>query len=66
MSDRRLTDAQFRALMDLFMCSDPYPDTKAGHDTLENLLDSEALALGYSDWIVAYHDFNERSPMWSA
>lgn len=64
MSDRRLTDEQFRALMDLFMCSDPYPDTEANHEIVENLLDAESNALGYSDWIVAFHEFDRKSPMW--
>lgn len=55
-----LTDPQFRSLLDLFMCSDPWPvhrNTGDGRKTIESLLDTEAKARGYADWIGAYHEF---------
>lgn len=58
---RRLEEDQFRALLDLFMCSDPWPvhdqGQGDGHTTIEGLLDAEAQFYGYLDWIDAYHNF---------
>jgi len=56
-----LSDPQFRSLLDLFMCSDPWPisdqGTGDGHKTIESLLDIEAKSRGYIDWVGAYHEF---------
>lgn len=48
-----MTKKELRSLLDLFMCSDPYPCT--GQEHVERLLDSESKKIGYSDWIEAYH-----------
>ena len=49
-----MSDREFRALLDLFMCSDPYPCD--GHDVVEELLDHEADRRGFDSWVDAYHD----------
>lgn len=45
----------FAILLNLFMCSDPWPTTDEEHDALESYLTSIAKSKGYSDWIEAYH-----------
>ncbi|MHB8123133.1 MAG: hypothetical protein ACYDG4_13365 [Desulfuromonadaceae bacterium] len=50
-----MNDAEFRALLDMFMCSDPYPCE--GHDEIESLLIEESEKRGFGDWITAYHVF---------
>lgn len=56
----RLSDTEYRALLDLLMCSDPWPvdsdDHDWTHDEITRLVDREALARGYADWVVAYHE----------
>lgn len=55
-----MTDAEFRALLDLWMCSDPWPIKPDPEDqcyrTLEGLLDKESVVRGYDNWTVAYHE----------
>lgn len=54
-----MTNQEFRALLDLFMCSDPWPvDDKGENQTyVENLANRESESRGYQDWIEAYHEF---------
>ena len=56
---------QFRALLDLFICADPWPVPKINgkvpdnsHEVIEELLNEEARKVGYSDWVDAYHNFS--------
>jgi len=51
----RMKNVEFRALLDLFMCSDPYPCE--GHDTIETLLEIESMHRGFRSWVDAYHGF---------
>lgn len=55
-----MTDAEFRAFMDLLMCSDPWPVPDQGYGDgakqLAELADREAHKRGYPAWIVAYHE----------
>ncbi len=48
-------------MLDWFMCSDPWPLTlpkDAGtHDSIEGMLDEHSKALGFENWIVAFHEF---------
>lgn len=46
---------EFRALLDLLMCSDPYP-ADAGEDTIKFFANRISLDYGFSDWIDAYHN----------
>ena len=51
-----MSNKEFRAMLDLFMCSDPWPveggDSEA---VLKAMLHKESVARGYKDWIGAYH-----------
>ena len=51
-----LSDITFRALLDLFMVSDPWP---AGVDQkpINDLLEGESIERGYNGWVEAYHKF---------
>ncbi len=48
----------FRDLLDLFMVSDPWPDTPESHLRIEDVLDDEARERGYENWVVAFHEFH--------
>ena len=50
-----MNDAEYRAFLDLLMCSDPYPCQ--GEEILKNLADHEARKRDFEDWIAAYHFF---------
>ena len=58
-----MSDEQYRALLDLMMCSDPWPVT--GDDTenqvlVTELANTEAVKRGYENWVDAYHEHNKR------
>lgn len=46
---------EYRALLDLLMCSDPYP-VENGEDAVKGYADRQAVERGFSDWIDAYHN----------
>lgn len=56
-----MNDKQYRAFLDLMMCSDPWPVLDQGcgdgQPELNALADSEAAKRGFEDWIEAYHKF---------
>ncbi len=54
-----MEDYIYRAILDLLMCSDPYPvpDDGVGQEILIALANDEAKKRGYGDWVVAYHEF---------
>jgi len=45
----------FRVLLDLFMCSDPWPMDDSSHAVMLAFVESESKRLGFSDWIEAFH-----------
>jgi hypothetical protein len=47
---------QFRALLDLMMCSDPWPEG-VDRQAVESFLDFVSQENGFIDWIGAYHAF---------
>ena len=52
-----MTAQEFRALLNLFMCSDPWPtDKKEENDIIEDLLVRESATRGYDSWVVAFHE----------
>lgn len=58
-----LTDERFRALLDLMMCSDPWPVGRDGvwnERVVKDLLDEESRKRGYADWVGAYHEFGKK------
>lgn len=60
-----MDDRQLRALLDLLMCSDPYPvkDTGCGtgEDDIVRLATSESKRRGFTSWIDAFHYFEQGS-----
>lgn len=54
-----ITQGDFRALLDWYMCSDPWPVSDQGgpdsHAVVTNLLHRIAKADGWDDWTDAYH-----------
>ena len=60
-----MTDPQYRAFLDLLMCSDPWPISGASGDAAQNVLillaDDEAIKRGYGSWIDAYHEHPEET-----
>lgn len=58
MTNQKLADDEFRALLDLFMVSDPWPLRSSTHETtVEMLLTTESESRGFGSWIEAYHGF---------
>ena len=59
-----LADDQFRALLDLWMRSDPADDKPRGAEEhlIEELLDEEADRRGYDGWVEAYHEHQAPEP----
>jgi hypothetical protein len=54
-----MNDREFRALLDWFMSSDPWPvDGGDSHELMTNWLDRAAKSRGYTGWVEAFH----RSP----
>lgn len=45
---------EFRAFLDLLMCSDPYP-VDSGEDAVKGYANRQAVERGFADWIDAYH-----------
>lgn len=71
----RITDHEFRALLDLFMASDPWPVTVPNetggtgrqtdlenHNAIQDCLDRNAKARGFDTWVDAYHLFPREVP----
>ncbi|MEE8289755.1 MAG: hypothetical protein V3R25_10125 [Nitrosomonadaceae bacterium] len=54
-----MKNEHFRALMDLAMCSDPWPveDDGENQEEIINMMFAEANNRGYAGWIDAYHNF---------
>lgn len=54
-----MTDKEYRAFMDLLMCSDPWPVTDQGtgdgQAELVAFADAEAEKRGFETWIHAFH-----------
>lgn len=56
-STTRLTDEQFRMLLDLTMVTDPWPLGPDENDILIAFITEQSEAFGYNDWVEAYHRF---------
>ena len=48
-----MDDAHYRALLDLIMVSDPWPDG-VDQDAVIALADEEAKLRGFDSWVIAY------------
>lgn len=55
-----MTNAQFRALLDLRVCNDPWPDGVDDYEKsiIETMLNFNSTELGFKDWVEAYHKFH--------
>lgn len=51
----KLTDLEFRMLLDLWMVSDPWPLSPGANDTLEGLLTMETSLRGFESIVEAFH-----------
>lgn len=51
----QIGEERLRVLMDLSMCSDPWPLSHAARDLIDDWLNEQAFALGFDGWIDAYH-----------
>ena len=52
-----IPDQIFRDLLDLYMCSDPWPMDQASHDRITAILNDEAKERDFPSWVEAYHNF---------
>lgn len=56
-----MNNKQFRALLDLIMCCDPWPveddgkNQESNEDLVKDLASAHARTLGFTDWVDAYH-----------
>lgn len=51
-----MNDETFRAVLDWFMCSDPWPvENDSGHNIVYAWLESESKERSFSGWVEAYH-----------
>lgn len=50
-----MSDKEFRALLDWFMVSDPWPLDEFAHKTIQTMLDLESVRRGFPTWVDAYH-----------
>lgn len=60
---------QYRALLDLVMCCDPWPVSTDGGENemaVKDMLNQEAQARGFPDWVDAYHNLQERRLTYTA
>ncbi|MHB8867467.1 MAG: hypothetical protein ACYC6T_08170 [Thermoleophilia bacterium] len=55
----KLTDTELRAMLNWYMCSDPWPASEEDHEIMTALVDGESRARGYENWVVAFHELPE-------
>lgn len=51
-----MNNEEFRALLDWFMCSDPWPES-VPRTIVIDWITKECAQRGYDNWVVAYHEF---------
>ena len=51
-----MSDKEFRAALRWMMVSDPWPLSEKEERTLKDMLNREAEARGFQNWVVAYHE----------
>lgn len=55
-----MKDEEFRALLDLIMCSDPWPvNDKSNQEIIEAMAKHEAIERGFTGRVDAYHKFQK-------
>lgn len=53
----QISDRAFRALLDWYMASDPFPASDETEAVIFGFIGAEASKRGYESWTVAYHEF---------
>jgi hypothetical protein len=53
-----MNDLEFRAFLNLLMCSDPWPTDALEQTLMIDVADRLAYDRGYTDWITAYHSLD--------
>ncbi len=48
-------DYDYRAILDLVMCSDPWPVDGGNQEKILVMIDRMGKARGFTDWVEAYH-----------
>jgi len=54
-----MNDHEFRAALDWYMASDPWPAGEANHGVITAWLDRESISRGFTDWVEAFHRFGK-------
>lgn len=57
-----MNDKEFRAFLDLMMCSDPWPGDAHNHTIMLSLANKEAKKRRFDNWITAFHSFKKGAP----
>ena len=52
----RFSAQEYGAVLTLVMVSDPWPTAERDRDRIVSMLNEEAKARGYNDWVHAYHE----------
>lgn len=58
-----MSDEEFRAFLDLMMCSDPWPVDPGGIENQSIMLalaEKEAKKRKFENWIVAFYEFGKK------
>ena len=53
-----LADQRLRAMLNLFMCCDPWPADQIDKEVIEDFLDDQSRSRGYDTWVDAYHQMD--------
>lgn len=56
LEEQKMKDSHYRALLDLRMCSDPFPES-VNLEQVDALVNYEAHERDFENWVVAYHEF---------
>lgn len=54
-----VNDTNYRALLDLIMCSDPWPVEGENQQIIESMANEEAKRRGFDTWVDAYHQMEK-------
>lgn len=56
---KRMRDHEFRELLDLIMCCDPWPvrEDQYNEEVIKDMLLRESVKRNFTNWIDAYHNF---------
>ena len=55
--DLRFTAQEYGTLINWMMASDPWPISQTARKRIVDMLNEEAEARGYDDWVQVYHEW---------